>query len=41
MRAVAICSTHSAQELAGAHVLASVRDYEELMNKNFLESLHA
>jgi HAD superfamily hydrolase (TIGR01509 family) len=41
MRAVAICSTHTAQELAGPHVLASVRDYEELMNKNFLESLHA
>jgi len=41
MRAVAICSTHPAQELAGAHVLASVRDYEELMNNNFLESLHA
>ncbi|MDB5957004.1 HAD family phosphatase [Ramlibacter sp.] len=41
MRAVAICSTHSAPELAGPHVLASVRDYEELMNKNFLESLHA
>ena len=41
MRAVAICSTHTAQELAGPHVLASVRDYEQLMNKNFLESLHA
>ena len=41
MRAVAICSTHAAPELAGEHVLASVRDYEELMNKNFLESLHA
>jgi HAD superfamily hydrolase (TIGR01509 family) len=41
MRAVAICSTHKADELAGPHVLASVRDYEELMNKDFLESLHA
>ena len=41
MRAVAICSTHSAQELAGAHVIAQVRDYRELMNNNFLESLHA
>jgi hypothetical protein len=28
-------------ELAGAHVIASVRDYEELMKNNFLESLHA
>ena len=41
MRAVAICSTHAADELAGAHVLASVRDYEELMDNNFRESLHA
>lgn len=41
MRAVAICSTQAAGELAGPHVLASVRDYQELMNNNFLESLHA
>lgn len=41
MRAVAICSTHQADELAGPHVIAAVRDYEELMNNNFLESLHA
>jgi beta-phosphoglucomutase-like phosphatase (HAD superfamily) len=41
MRAVAICSTHPAHELAGAHVIAQVRDYRELMNKNFLETLHA
>jgi beta-phosphoglucomutase family hydrolase len=41
MRAVAICSTHEAGELAGPHVIASVNDYEELMNNNFLESLHA
>jgi HAD superfamily hydrolase (TIGR01509 family) len=41
MRAVAICSTHKPAELAGPHVIAQVRDYEELMNKNFLESLHA
>jgi HAD superfamily hydrolase (TIGR01509 family) len=41
MRAVAICSTHKPEELAGPHVIASVRDYEELMNNNFLESLHA
>ena len=40
MRAVAICTTHSATELAGPHVLASVSDYLELMNSNFLENLH-
>ena len=40
MRAVAICTTHSAAELAGPHVLASVRDYTELMDSNFLENLH-
>ena len=39
MRAVAICTTHSAAELAGAHVIAAVRDYTELMNTNFLEHL--
>jgi HAD superfamily hydrolase (TIGR01509 family) len=41
MRAVAICSTHKADELVGEHVIASVRDYNELMKNNFLESLHA
>ena len=41
MRAVAICTTHDPDELAGPHVIAQVRDYEELMNSNFLESLHA
>lgn len=41
MRAVAICSTHTGAELAGAHVLAQVRDYEELMTTKFLESLDA
>jgi beta-phosphoglucomutase-like phosphatase (HAD superfamily) len=39
MRAVAVCSTHSAQELAGPHVVAAVRDYEELMAQGFLASL--
>jgi beta-phosphoglucomutase-like phosphatase (HAD superfamily) len=33
MRAVAICSGHSAVELAGPHVVAHARNYEELMNK--------
>ncbi|TFY97651.1 HAD family hydrolase [Ramlibacter humi] len=41
MRAVAICTTHSARELAGAHVIAQAADFEELTKKNFLESLHA
>jgi beta-phosphoglucomutase-like phosphatase (HAD superfamily) len=41
MKAVAICSSHSPAELAGPHVVAQVRDYTELMNPDFLESLHA
>ena len=41
MRAVAICSTHKPEELAGPHVIAQANDYEELMNKKFLETLHA
>ncbi|HEY0887093.1 MAG TPA: HAD family phosphatase [Ramlibacter sp.] len=41
MRAVAVCTTHSAGELAGPHVVAQVRDYDELETKNFLETLHA
>ena len=41
MRAVAICSTHAADELSGPHVIAQARDYRELMNNEFLESLHA
>ncbi len=41
MRAVAVCTTHSPAELAGPHVLASVRDYHELMNQQFLGTLHA
>ncbi len=41
IRAVAVCSTHTPQDLAGPHVIASVRDYTELMNSNFLGNLHA
>lgn len=41
MRAVAICTTHTEEELAGAHVVAHARDFRELMNQHFLESLHA
>ncbi len=40
MRAVAICSTHTPAQLAGPHVIAAVRDYHELLNSNFLETLH-
>ena len=40
MRAVAVCTSHSATELAGPHVVASVRDYNELLNSNFLGNLH-
>ena len=40
MRAVAVCSTHNPAQLAGPHVLAAVRDYTELMNTDFLESIH-
>jgi beta-phosphoglucomutase-like phosphatase (HAD superfamily) len=41
MRAVAVCTTHGPGELGGSHVVAHVRDYEELMKTNFLESLDA
>ena len=41
MRAVAVCTSHAADELAGPHVVAQVRDYHELMATNFLENLHA
>jgi beta-phosphoglucomutase-like phosphatase (HAD superfamily) len=40
MQAVAVCTTHSPAELAGPHVIAAVRDYHELLNSNFLETLH-
>ena len=39
MRAVALCTSHSAAQLAGPHLVASVSDYNELLNSNFLESL--
>ncbi|MDM0104312.1 HAD family phosphatase [Variovorax sp. J22R24] len=41
MLAVAVCTSHSASELAGPHVIAAVRDYNELANSNFLETLDA
>lgn len=40
MRAVAVCSTHTPEQLAGPHVVAAVRDYHELMDSKFLENLH-
>jgi beta-phosphoglucomutase-like phosphatase (HAD superfamily) len=40
MQAVAICSSHTPDQLAGPHVIAAVRDYHELLNSNFLETLH-
>ncbi len=41
MRAVAICSSHRAEQLDGAHVMARARDYDELMSMKFLEPLNA
>ncbi|HSI55172.1 MAG TPA: HAD family phosphatase [Ramlibacter sp.] len=41
MRAVAVCTSHEASELAGPHVVAQVRNYHELTTSNFLESLYA
>ena len=40
MLAVAICTSHKAEELTGAHVIASARNFENLMNSNFLETLN-
>jgi beta-phosphoglucomutase-like phosphatase (HAD superfamily) len=41
MRAVAICTSHSATELAGPHVIASAPDFAALAAQGFLENLHA
>jgi beta-phosphoglucomutase-like phosphatase (HAD superfamily) len=41
MRAVAMCTSHTAEQLAGPHVLASARNYHELTAANFLGNLHA
>jgi beta-phosphoglucomutase-like phosphatase (HAD superfamily) len=40
MRAVALCTSHRAEELTGPHVIASVNNYLDLMNSGFLETLH-
>jgi beta-phosphoglucomutase-like phosphatase (HAD superfamily) len=41
MRAVAICTSHSAAELAGPHVIAAAPDFATLAREQFLEKLHA
>mgnify|MGYP000452788179 CR=1 FL=1 len=41
MRAVAVCTGHTAAELDGPHVMAHIRNYHELLNTDFLETLHA
>jgi beta-phosphoglucomutase-like phosphatase (HAD superfamily) len=41
MRAVGICSSHSADELDGPHVLACVPHYQTLIHNRFLETVHA
>jgi beta-phosphoglucomutase-like phosphatase (HAD superfamily) len=38
MRAVAICTGHSADELAGPHVIAAANNYLELIESDFLET---
>lgn len=40
MRAVAICTSHRAAALDGPHVIASARNFDELMENHFLETLH-
>jgi beta-phosphoglucomutase-like phosphatase (HAD superfamily) len=40
MRAVAVCSSHSADQLVGPHVMASVRNFDELLDMKFLETLN-
>ncbi len=40
MRAVAVCTTHTPAQLAGPHVMASVRDFDQLINTKFLENLN-
>lgn len=40
MRAIAVCSTHTPGELAGPHVMAAIRNYNELLKSNFLGNIH-
>lgn len=41
MRAVAVCSSHTADQLVGDHVIAHITSYHELIHNNFLETFHA
>ena len=41
MRAVAVCTTHTPDELAGPHVVAAVRTYDDLVLSDFLETFDA
>jgi beta-phosphoglucomutase-like phosphatase (HAD superfamily) len=41
MKAVAICTSHSASELSGPHVLAAVPNFMTLLESNFIENLLA
>ena len=40
MRAVAICTTHTPEQLAGPHVIAAAKNYHDLLESKFLETLH-
>lgn len=40
MRAVGLCTGHSAQELSGPHVLTTAPDFETLLQSHFLETLN-
>jgi len=40
MHAVAICTSHSAAQLAGPHVLAAADNYLDLLESKFLETLN-
>ncbi len=41
MRAVAVCTSHRADELTGDHVIAHIASYHDLITTHFLETLHA
>ena len=40
MHAVAICTSYTPAELSGPHVLAHARNFDELLDKKFLETLN-
>ena len=41
MHAVGICTTHTPDELAGHHVMAHARHFDELLQSDFLGNIHA